>query len=160
MKKRNIISCKKCGKKTNHRPKMDAFKNGNMVCNECDSENPIRQISEEPQQWIVLKISYEEEIIYRVFAGWRGGYLDGDRWKMNSGITRIEEDITYYYFYGYSGSCYKCRKNQYAFIDDINLFSAYVTSTLERIVERIKESGIGDIETLPNTTNWIELLKN
>jgi hypothetical protein len=33
--------CTNCDKVTEHRPKMDAAKNGQRVCNECDHSNYI-----------------------------------------------------------------------------------------------------------------------
>ena len=62
-----------------------------------------------PDQWSIIKIGD----IYKVFGSWSGGYLDGDSWKLNSGIDRIEEDGDDWLFYGYSGSCYRCRKKTY-----------------------------------------------
>lgn len=65
-----------------------------------------------PDKWIILKIGTENPI-YKVFATWYGGYLGNDSWKINSGINKVEEDDSFYYFYGYSGSCYKCHKKTY-----------------------------------------------
>ena len=62
-----------------------------------------------PDQWSIIKIND----IYKVFGSWSGGFLDGDSWKLNSGIDRIEEDGDDWLFYGYSGSCYRCRKKTY-----------------------------------------------
>ena len=50
-------------------------------------------ISEIPDKWVVIKILDNE---HKIFASWAGGYLDGDRWKLNSGITKVEEDDKYY----------------------------------------------------------------
>lgn len=66
-----------------------------------------------PHNWVVLKISVDGNTLYKVLAGWSGGYLDGDYWRMNSGITRVVEQDDYWEFYGYSGSCYKCIKGTY-----------------------------------------------
>jgi hypothetical protein len=40
--------------------------------------------------WVVIKMK-GDDTHYRVLAGWSGGYLDGDSWRMNSGITKVEE---------------------------------------------------------------------
>lgn len=72
-----------------------------------------RNISETPERWIIIEIISGEETYYKVFASWSGGYLGSDRWKINSGITKVEEDENYYYFEGYSGSCYACHKKKY-----------------------------------------------
>ena len=65
-----------------------------------------------PNNWVVIKMDGDDPH-YRVLAGWSGGYLDGDSWKMNSGITRVEDDGDCYNFYGSSGSCYSCYKESY-----------------------------------------------
>jgi hypothetical protein len=68
-----------------------------------------------PDRWVVLKINSPSRSspLYKVFAGWSGGYLDGDSWKLNSGITKVEEDGDYLLFHGHSGSVYKCHKKGY-----------------------------------------------
>lgn len=65
-----------------------------------------------PDNWVILKIDSSEvnEPFYKVLAGWSGGYLDSDSWRMNSGIEKIEIDGDYYKFIGSSGSVYKCHK--------------------------------------------------
>jgi hypothetical protein len=65
-----------------------------------------------PDKWLLIKIGGTDPH-YRVFGSWSGGYLDGDSWRMNSGITRVEEDGDYYKFFGSSGSCYRCHKEMY-----------------------------------------------
>ncbi len=64
-----------------------------------------------PDNWVILEIPAEDETLYKVLAGWSGGYLDGDAWRMNSGIAKIKEDGDYYLIEGYSGSTYKCHKD-------------------------------------------------
>lgn len=66
-----------------------------------------------PDKWIILKIKYKTETLYKVLAGWSGSYLEGQSWKLNSGINKISMDGDYYLFEGYSGSTYKCHKNAY-----------------------------------------------
>tara|TARA_Y100000389_G_scaffold156787_1_gene157752 strand:- start:1174 stop:1518 length:345 start_codon:yes stop_codon:yes gene_type:complete len=95
----------------------------------------MRNISETPESWVILKIK-SNETYYRVFAGWGGGYLDADKWKMNSGIVGIEEDDEYYYFEGHSGSCYKCDKNSYGLKNGEYWFASYVQQILMNIIEK------------------------
>lgn len=64
----------------------------------------------EPDAWVVLKLTKDNEVHYRVFAGWYGGYLGADSWKMNSGITEVLEVGDFYEFVGESGSVYRCHK--------------------------------------------------
>lgn len=94
-----------------------------------------------PDQWSIIKI----DDIYKVFGSWSGGYLDGDSWRLNSGIDRIEEDGDYWLFYGYSGSCYRCHKRTYgisspyngailkSFCKDTNAISMNKSEALEYI---------------------------
>lgn len=59
-----------------------------------------------PDSWSILKIDRAGEIVYKVFAGWAGGYLYGDSWKLNSGIQSYKENADSVDMNGYSGSCY------------------------------------------------------
>jgi hypothetical protein len=60
-----------------------------------------------PDNWVVVKVAKD---LYKVLAGWSGGYLDGDRWRLNSGISEVKEDGDYWLFISKSGSVYKCHK--------------------------------------------------
>jgi len=113
----------------------------------------MRNITETPERWVILKIN-GPETYFRVFGGWRGGYTSGDTWRMNSGIVGIEEDEDYYYFEGHSGSWYKCNKNGYGFKDGMYSFSSYVQSTLELIIEKSPVP----IEVVDEETDFINLL--
>lgn len=109
-------------------------------------------VSETPDSWVILKLK-NQETFYKVFASWAGGYLDGDRWKMNSGITKVEEDDDYYYFYGYSGSCYACKKGKYG------IATSYGQGVLDSVLGNAYKVNT-QIEVLPETTKWMELLDN
>jgi|TARA_R110002096_G_scaffold135901_4_gene288084 hypothetical protein len=63
-----------------------------------------------PDSWVVLKVKEGKGTFpfYKVLAGWSGGYLDGDSWRMNSGITKVEIYGEHYIFHGESGSEYWC----------------------------------------------------
>ena len=47
-----------------------------------------------------------------MLGGWSGGYLDGDSWRLNSGIVDVEETADSFIFIGGSGSRYICDKTQ------------------------------------------------
>jgi hypothetical protein len=66
-----------------------------------------------PDKWVMLKITGNDQPVYKVLAGWTGGYLHGDSWKLNSGVVSVEEHDDHYAFAGASGSVYVCRKNSY-----------------------------------------------
>ena len=95
-----------------------------------------KNITETPDKWVVLKLDSELETIYKVFGSWAGGYMDGDRWKMNSGIKCVEEDDNHYYFVGYSGSCYKCHKKGYG------IMTSFSGSVLDNIIDRAGKANI------------------
>jgi hypothetical protein len=110
-----------------------------------------RNITETPDKWVVLEINNEGETIYKIFGSWAGGYLDGDRWQMNSGIALVGEDDDYFYFIGYSGSCYKCHKKGYG------VMTSYSQSVLDNIIN--KAGGIGaSIKVVLDDVNFMELL--
>ena len=63
-----------------------------------------------PYQWVLLKLPNN---FYKIFAIWQGGYLKDFNWRINSGIKSVEQNEDYYFFCGYSGSIYKCKKESY-----------------------------------------------
>lgn len=64
-----------------------------------------------PDSWVILKVSSKDKApLYRVLAGWKGGYLDGDSWRINSGIKSYRDADTHWVFEGFSGSAYSCPK--------------------------------------------------
>ena len=65
-----------------------------------------------PQCWVRIKIEDGDETLYKIVGGWSGGYLDGDHWRVNSGITNTIDKGDYYEFYGHSGSMYTCYKDR------------------------------------------------
>lgn len=65
-----------------------------------------------PDCWAILNVEKSPNEKYRrLIAGWYGGYLDGDSWRMNSGILKVVEDGDYLDVYGFSGSVYRCMKH-------------------------------------------------
>ena len=44
-----------------------------------------------PDTWVIVKINSKEyPPVYKVLAGWYGGYTGANSWKMSSGLLRIE----------------------------------------------------------------------
>jgi hypothetical protein len=94
--------------------------------------------------WIVIFLNGRDPH-YRLLTGTSGGYTTGDSWRMNSGITKVEEDEHYYYFHGSSGSCYSCHKDAYG----LRMNNAYIWNQLQELH--------GDkVEMLDENTNWME----
>ncbi len=103
-----------------------------------------------PDKWVGVKISGKDiKPIYKIFASWYGGYGGSDSWKLNSGVTKIEEDGQCYLFHGSSGSVYSCHKSNYG-------SHLYGRGILSNLIQKAKDSGY-DIEVLPEETNWMEL---
>ena len=88
-----------------------------------------------PERWVVLEFVAPDETIQKVFAGWYGGYLDGDSWKINSGNKAERELDDRWEFDGYSGSTYVCHKSAYG-------MSVYMSSLLSGWLELAKKENI------------------
>lgn len=105
-----------------------------------------------PDNWVVLKIKTDQPSshFYKVLAGWSGGYLDGDSWRINSGIAKVDREnkySPYIDFYGYSGSVYRCHKETYG----LRMNNA-------GIYDKMKEQFGDRIEMMPAETDWMELI--
>jgi hypothetical protein len=95
----------------------------------------------QPDKFVVLKITFDKSVIYKVFGSWYGGFAGRDSWQMNSGIKYVVEWEEFFEFYGYSGSCYTCYKSQYG-------TSVYSHSVLTQLIENSAQKSI-TIEVLP-----------
>lgn len=99
----------------------------------------------QPDNWVVVKIvTKSNKTVYKVLAGWSGGYLDGDSWQLNSGIIKVEDGDGCYHFHGNSGSIYSCGKESYG----LRANNAYVW-------EHLRKSKI--VELMPEDTDWLNL---
>ena len=97
-----------------------------------------------PDNWVVIFMNGEYDPHYKVLAGWSGGYTQGDSWRMNSGITRVEEGKNRYSFYGASGSVYHCGKKSYG----LKMNNAYIWN-------RLKDLYVNRVEMMPEDTDWM-----
>lgn len=79
-----------------------------------------------PDSWVILRLPSEKG--YKVLGGWSGGYLHGDSWRINSGITRIEREGEYYMIHGYSSSLYRCHSSRYT----LSISTANIASGLKK----------------------------
>ena len=102
-----------------------------------------------PDRWLMVRLSNDGKVHYRIFATWLGGYLDGDSWKLNSGVVFITETVEYFSFGGTSGSLYVCRKNSYG-------STGYGYGVLDNLIKRSLEQGT-EIEVLPEETDFMSL---
>ena len=96
--------------------------------------------------WVIVKIGGTDPH-YRIFGCWTGGYLNGDSWKLNSGIAKVEDRKGYYDFHGSSGSIYQCQKGSYGRL------SGYCLTVLETYAQ----DGVEVFWDLPDVMNmdWI-----
>jgi len=101
-----------------------------------------------PDHWVVLKLMGGEEH-YRVLAGWNGAYLHGSHWRLNSGITHVEEDKNYLMFHGHTGSVYRCHKDTYG-----------LRMSTAGVYKEIKQHHGDNVEVMPSTTDWLTLVSD
>jgi len=95
--------------------------------------------------WVVIKMKGDDPH-YRLLTGTSGSYLYGDSWRMNSGIIKVEEEETFYYFYGSSGSGYCCYKESYT----LRMNNAHIWDQLQKLH--------GDkVEMMPEDTDWMSM---
>jgi hypothetical protein len=104
-----------------------------------------------PDRWVVLKIKSPGRVVYKVLAGWGGSYLHGQSWKLNSGITKVEEDGDYLMFSGYSGSVYRCHKKCYG-------ITSLTANVLSSFMEQVEDQPGTSVEKMPEDTNFMELI--
>lgn len=98
----------------------------------------------QPDNWVVFKIPHNNDFIYKVLGGWSGGYLYGNSWRLNSGITDVEFKDDFYIFKGNSGSEYFCHKGAYG-----------IRMNIAHIANKLIDMGA---EQLPSRTDWLNLL--
>lgn len=102
-----------------------------------------------PDRWMVVSITNNAKTHYRVFGSWGGGYLNGDSWKLNSGITKATLVDGVYHFEGSSGSVYECRKRSYG-------ATGYTWGVLDGMIKRAADDG-ALIQILEEDTDFLEL---
>ncbi len=97
-----------------------------------------------PDRWIVVTLSSPKYgDVDKVLASWSGGYLHGDSWKLNSGISSVEETPDYYDFHGTSGSVYRCYKQSYG-----------LSGVSAGILKQLEESGfVSGVDKYANLAN-------
>jgi len=103
----------------------------------------------QPDNWVVIRFTTDSPH-FRVLGGWSGGYLTGDSWRLNSGITEHEFDGDYWYFYGSSGSCYKCYLDSYGL--HVNNLGAWQSIKKHY---RDKVTLLGDQEWVTEGWKWV-----
>ena len=92
-----------------------------------------------PHGWVILKFTNEDDVFFKIFASWRGGYLDGDSWRLSSGSNNppvLSDCGKYWLWEQESGSCY------YLPLQGEDVYSFYTAQILANI---IIQSGENDV---------------
>lgn len=89
-------------------------------------------------QFISISSDKDSDKIIKLFAVWHAGYLTATSWRINSGVTKIEQDAVFANLYtvsGYSGSQYVVNK------DSVKM-SSYGETVLRDIIEKAAVQGV------------------
>lgn len=66
-----------------------------------------------PDRWVIVEFTIQGTPMRKILASWRGGYLNGDSWKLSSEIQKINQFNDRCEFLNASGSTYVCAKGYY-----------------------------------------------
>lgn len=94
-----------------------------------------------PDNWVVIKVCSDTPH-YRLVCGWKGGYVHGDSWRINSGIVSCTKQDKHFLFEGESGSLYSCHEDGYK-----------MTSIMYWPIESFRTNNI-PVEILDEDTDW------
>lgn len=101
-----------------------------------------------PNGFVILKITNEDEVLYKVFGSWSGGYLDSDEWRVNSGITGVHEDEEgFLHIKGYSRSTYVINPRSEGRL------SAYTSAALRHLLDTWPKTEVVTLEELKENFN-------
>lgn len=92
-----------------------------------------------PHGWVILKFTDEGDVFFKIFASWRGGYLDGDSWRLSSGSNELPvlSDCGKYWIWRQeSGSCYHLPVN------GEDGYTFYTAQILGNIIIQSGENGV------------------
>lgn len=67
-----------------------------------------------PDSWAIIRIQSAEmeKPVFRVAAGWAGGYTQGRSWKLSSSVDSVTFTDNGAVFHNSSGSYYHCNKHR------------------------------------------------
>lgn len=102
-----------------------------------------------PDAWVIIKVCSEEGMYYKVLAGWYGGYLSGDSWKINSGITKVNKVGSAYEFFGHSGSIYFCHEST-------ERLTGLTSSILSSYQRAAKGTGTIEVVSVEDVLNYLK----
>jgi len=97
-----------------------------------------RDYTDLPDKWIILSLPGN---LHKIFASW-----NNNTWQVNSGIKEVQEKDDFYYFIGFSGSVYKCHKEQYGVVALYNkLVLERILNLSEGKLQKVSEENISEI---------------
>lgn len=64
-----------------------------------------------PDRWVAVQVETEEDRYTRIIAGWYGGYVGGNSYRISTPIVEEREDEHNIYFSTESGSTYICNRS-------------------------------------------------
>ena len=99
-----------------------------------------------PDVWVMLKLTNNDEIVYKILAGWYGEYTGDDYWRLNSGCINVKKDGESFVFDGTSGSSYLVSKNNYR-----------LNSLTNNIFMNIQNKFADKIQLMNENTDWLTL---
>lgn len=109
-----------------------------------------------PDEWVMLKIvSKEWGTLYKVFAGWQGGYTSGDSWKLSSGTVsailvntkKLSGVVPRFHFLQATGSTYVVHRDANGHV------GGWRANVLNSLIEQIKALG-ATVEIMPSDTDF------
>ena len=106
-----------------------------------------------PDCWELLRITTTNgKVIYKVIAGWYGGFSGSNSWKISSGIESVIEHEHYFEMPQSSGSVYNCGKST-------RRMSGLMSSIYASFVDQLKESGSATLELIVDEPTTLTLTK-
>lgn len=92
-----------------------------------------------PHKWVIIEITTPDYSAKKVFAGWHGGFANGDSWRVSSGIVDIDTTDDTYTMKTETGSFYVCYKENEG-------FSLYMSEVYQTFIDSI--DGMGEIKII------------
>lgn len=93
-----------------------------------------------PDRWVVLEMRDElNNPVKKVFAGWYGGYLGSDIWRLSSGIVAEKTNGQEFEFENVSSSVYHCHRHAYG-------MSGLMSDIYESWLENLQDATGGSIK--------------
>lgn len=88
-----------------------------------------------PDTWKILSLNTSSgDTIYKIFAGWYGGFSQGDSWKLSSAMFDLKDEGDFYSSLQESGSTYNLHKNA-------EKLSSYQMSILSMWEDQLQQNG-------------------